>query len=493
MPDRPNILLVMGDHAVWSMIAGRSRINTPNLNRLAAEGLAFERSYTPVSVCCPARAMLATGSYPWHNGVFNQVHVPQSMNPDLRADVVTYAQRLQAVGYRTGYIGKWHASHIRGPLELGYDEYGGVRNDPDAPVPSRYRLPDDPAEFYGNHVAGFPPAVSGSKLVRWPGSEPFEMWAVDERPPEATHTHFLAERATAMIERFAARRGARSQPWHVEVHFPEPHDSYRPLREFLERYPDDEVELPPSYYLETFAGKPGMHEREAGLWSELTEADFVAGRRHFYAYCEQLDHYVGRILDALAASGQADDTIVVFASDHGDLVGAHRMFIKGWMPYEEGHRIPMVARWPGVIPVGSRTDALVQLHDWAHTFVAIGGAEPLPYAGGQDLTPILRNPHTATGPDSLLNVYYGGEFLYTQRILITRDYKYVFNGFDHDEFYDLVRDPHELHNLITHPAYRATIAAARDQLRERMHALEDPYSAGNRYGAPRYLPAEHPG
>lgn len=489
MAGRPNILLVMGDHAVWSMIAGRSGIRTPNLDRLAAQGLTFDRSYTPVSVCCPARAMLATGSYPWHNGVFNQVHVPQSMNPDLRPDVVTYAQRLGAAGYRTGYIGKWHASHVRGPLELGYDEFGGVRKDPDAPVPSRYRLPDDPAEYYGTYAAGYPNDFSDPKLLRWPGSEPFEMWATDERPPEATHMHFLSERARSMLERFATNTDATGQPWHLEVHFPEPHDSYRPLREYLERYPTEEIELPDSYYLETFAGKPGMHEREAGLWSELSEADFKAGRRHFYAFCEQLDHYVGQVLDALDASGHTDNTLVVFASDHGDLIGAHRMFIKGWMPYEEAHRIPMIARWPGVIPAGSRSDALVQLHDWAHTFVSIGRADALPYAGGTDLSPILRDPANTAGPESILNVYYGGEFLYTQRILIDRRYKYVFNGFDHDEFYDLERDPHELHNLITHPAYGDAVAATRDQLRERMSTLGDPYSAGNRYGAPRYLPA----
>lgn len=482
MPDRPNILLIMGDQAMWSMIAGRSPIRTPNLDRLAAEGLVFERSYTPVSVCCPARAMLATGSYPWHNGVFNQVHVPQSMNPDMRPGVVTYAQRLRASGYRTGYVGKWHASHVRGPRDFGYDEHGGVRHDPDAPVPIGYHLPKDPAEHYD--PSAYPARFSGAKTLSWPGSEPFEMWAVDERPPEATHTHFLAERATAMLNRLAVG----SDPWHLEVHFPQPHDPYQPLRQFLEHYSPDDVELPRSFYLETFAGKPGMHAREAGLWAELSEGDFRDGRRHYYAYCEQLDHYVGQVLDALEATGQADRTLVVFTCDHGDLVGAHRMFIKGWMPYEEGHRIPMIARWPGVIPAGSRSEALVQLQDWAHTFVAIASAEPLPHAGGKDLTPILRNPAGEAGPDAILNVYYGGEFLYTQRILISRDSKYVFNGFAEDEFYDLERDPDELHNVVEHPAYATRVAAARDQLRERMRALEDPYALGNRYAAPRYLP-----
>lgn len=99
---RPNIVLIMGDHATWDMVAGRSAARTPNLNRLAAEGLLFDRSYTPVSVCCPARAMLATDGYPWRSGIFDQVHVRQALNPDMRPDVATLAQKLRDAGYRTG-------------------------------------------------------------------------------------------------------------------------------------------------------------------------------------------------------------------------------------------------------------------------------------------------------------------------------------------------------------------------------------------------------
>lgn len=482
---QPNILLIMGDHATWDMVAGRSPARTPNLDRLAAEGLLFERSYTPVSVCCPARAMLATGGYPWRSGIFNQVHVPQSLNPDMRPDAVTFAAGLRDAGYRTGYLGKWHASWERGPLDFGYDEFGGVAN-PKAPYVQRHGLADE--DNYQLYRAQYAMCVSGQRTMHWPGTqEPFVMWATDEGPGEATHMHFLAERATQMIGRFGQNQVYRGQPWHLEVHFPEPHDPYTPLRRFVESYRADDIDLPRSYYLETFAGKPGMHTREAGLWAELDEDDVRDGRRHFYAYCEQLDHYIGRVLQAVETTGQSRQTLVVFASDHGDLLGAHRMFLKGWMPYEEAHRIPMIARWPGVITPGGRTDALVQLHDWAHTFLAAAGAEPLPYDDGADLSPLLIDP-AAAGRDSILNVYYGAEFLYTQRILISHRFKYVFNGFDADEFYDLERDPDELHNVINHPAYRSHVHQTREQLWEKMRQLGDPYAHGNRYGAARYLP-----
>lgn len=476
---RPNILLIVADHFT-AEAANEPQVRTPNLDRLAAEGLRFERAYTPVSVCCPARAMLLTGAYPWHNGVYTQVHVPQALSRDLKPDAVTYPERLRAAGYRLGYLGKWHASHLRGPLEFGFHVCGALSSTT-PPYMQRYDLPAD--ELYGPYQERFETKRSGERFVTWPGSSPFLMWACDDRPSEATYTHFLAERARRMLESFTEAGG----PWHLEVHFPEPHDPYTPLREFLEHYPADEASLPASYYEETFANKPRLLEREASLWSELGESDFLEGRRHFHAYCEQVDHYVGRILDALAKIGEGDNTLVIFTSDHGDMAGAHRLFIKGWMPYEEAHRIPLIARWPSVIAAGKRTDALVQLHDLSHTFCTVTGAEALPHANGLELTPLFQNPDL-TLREHLLSVYYGAEFLYTQRILIGRRTKYVFNGFDWDEFYDLGRDPSELHNVVDQDNYQDEVARCRAALWETMASFGDPYAAPNRYGAARYLP-----
>ena len=313
------------------------------------------------------------------------------------------------------------------------------------------------------------------------------MWAGRDAAPEDLYEHRLASAAIRTIREFAAGGAASGgAPWLVEVHFPQPHDAYLPIMQFLDGYRLEDIELPRSYYAETFEGKPGLLAREAACWAELSEEQFRQGLRHYYAYCEQLDHFVGMVLDALDATGQADRTLTVLGCDHGDMAGAHRMFIKGWMPHEETHRIPMAARWPTVIPAGSTTDELVHLHDWAHTFTALAGAAPLPYPDGRDLTPLLRDPAGWRGPDHLLSVYYGGEFLYTQRIAIGRRYKYVFNSFDRDEFYDLERDPGEVHNALDDAASADAVARTRDALWELMVRYGDPY-AGHRYGAGRYL------
>src|SRR4051812_25940290 len=123
---QPNILHLQSDQQQWATIAGRSACRTPNLNRLAAAGQLYERSYTPSAVCCPARAMLLSGAYHWHNGVYNQIHSAPSVHRDMNPDVVLYSQRLRDAGYRLGYVGKWHASWNRGPLDFGYHEAAGV-------------------------------------------------------------------------------------------------------------------------------------------------------------------------------------------------------------------------------------------------------------------------------------------------------------------------------------------------------------------------------
>ncbi len=269
------------------------------------------------------------------------------------------------------------------------------------------------------------------------------------------------------------------------------------MKKYYDRYDPRSIPVPANFH-DDFKGKPGLHRRESETWGKVSEDDVRASRAAYYAQVEQLDAQIGRLLDALDKTGQAENTMVVFTTDHGDMVGGHRMWIKGWIPYEECYRVPMIVRWPGRVRPGSRTRRLVQTHDLAHTYVAAAGAAAMPYADGRDLHPLFANPEAPGWADEILCAYYGGEFLYTQRMAITGRFKYVFNGFDFDELYDLENDPGEIRNQVDNPQYRAYA----DDMRERIYALMtragDPYGGGdqppggvgerpNRYGAPRYL------
>lgn len=487
---RPNILHIMSDQQQWATVAGRSICRTPNLDRLAREGMLFERSYTPSAVCCPARAMLLSGAYHWHNGVYNQVHSPPSVHRDMFPGVVLYSQRLREAGYRQGYVGKWHASYVRGPSDFGFDELAGVYGCDPALLrnvdlnPDRVEKPNEKLRLIAE------------RKMQWPGSEPFVMWGYHEGLVEATLEGYTAELAARMMTRFA--RG--SQPWHVEVHFIAPHDPYLPLKNYRDRYDARSIPVPKSFR-ENFEGKPGLHRRESESWGHITADDVRQSRARYYAYVEQLDASIGRVLDALDRTGQADNTLVAFTTDHGDMVGAHRMWIKGWIPYEECYRVPLIVRWPGHVKAGSSTNRLVQTHDLAHTYVAAAQARPLPYADGRALQPLFADPNDSNWRDQILCAYYGGEYLYTQRIAITDRFKYVFNGFDFDEMYDLEEDPDELRNVVNAPAYRKRVDDMRARMYEMMAGFHDPYgdspphystnprtNRGDRYDAPRYLP-----
>ena len=474
----------------WSAIANRSLCQTPNLNHLAAQGILFDRSYTASAVCCPSRAILCSGAYHWHNGVFNQIHSSPSVHRDMFPDVVTYSERLKEAGYTQGYVGKWHASFVRGPLEFGYNEIAaplgynsrllkGIDRNPD-------RVPQPTPAALQEHV---------DRWMSWPGSEPFSMWGYYDGREEDTQEYWVAENGIRMMKRFASA----ARPWHLEVQFVAPHDPYLPLKKYLDRYRDSKVGVPRSF-CDTFTGKPEFHKRESETWGQVTDEDYRQGRVHYYAFCEQVDTQIGRILSALNETGQEQNTLVIFTSDHGDMVGNHRMWIKGWIPYEECYRVPLIMRWPARIRPGLRSNGLVLIHDLAYTYVDVAGARPLPYHEGRSLLPLAESPERADWPDQILCAYYGGEFLYTQRIAITDRYKYVFNGFGLDELYDLKADPEEIHNVVAQPAYTDVTDDMRARLYELMEQFGDPFadpsphfsmpdsSPPNRYGAPRYLP-----
>lgn len=168
---RPNILHIMSDQQQWGCIANRNPAQTPNLNRLVREGMLFDRSYTPSAVCCPARAMILSGAYHWHNGVFNQIHSAPSVHRDMFPGVVLYSNRLKDAGYRMGWVGKWHASWTRCPADFGYEMAGVAGCDP--AILRKYDMNPDNVESPKRANTRHP-----LRMVQWPGDQPFPMWGI---------------------------------------------------------------------------------------------------------------------------------------------------------------------------------------------------------------------------------------------------------------------------------------------------------------------------
>jgi arylsulfatase A-like enzyme len=238
-------------------------------------------------------------------------------------------------------------------------------------------------------------------------------------------------------------------------------------------YDPDKIPLPENY-ADTMEDKPAVYRRMVQqLWSQLSERQVREAIAHYWGLCTMNDDVVGVLLDTLEEVGAAEDTFVLYCSDHGDQVGGHRLFLKGVLPFEESYHVPIVVRGLGVVDPGRTSDAFVTLCDFAPTFCEMAGAEPLVGTHGRSIVPLLGGETPDDWPQTFYGQFTGTEYYYTQRIVRDARFKYVFNGFDFDELYDLEKDPHEMTNLAQDPTYEEVKRRLVDALWEWVGKTED--------------------
>ena len=466
MTRRPNLLFLITDQQRADTIAQGGPCLTPNLQRLAREGASFARCYAPNPVCSPTRASLLTGLLPHAHGITDVTHAVPPTQADLAPGVELWTSRLKAGGYRVGYFGKWHVERSDELERFGVDEYE---------VDLRLK-------GLVSHRGPLEPRIE----VEQPGYRPFLLAGVTDEPASATREAHLVDRALAFLE------GAGDGPWALFVSTEAPHDPYVVPRELYERYDPADIELPASWD-DPLTDRPAVYRRIAATWRGLSEAQVREAIACYYAACSGVDDQFGRLLARIGGGRERDATYVVFTSDHGDYLGAHGLFLKGVAPFEEAYRVPLVVRGPGIAG-GRVVEEPVSLVDVGRTLVSlllgedIGGhgrdlsarlltdaadgrrapraapAQGAAQAGGDVARRLGAAPRAeepgggaaaaprAPVPDGLAYAEFHGQRLrYTQRIVWRGRYKYVFNGFDEDELYDLEADPHELVNLARRP------------------------------------------
>ncbi|QLG27609.1 sulfatase-like hydrolase/transferase [Halorarum halophilum] len=460
---RPNVLFVLTDQERYDYTAPDGPpVETPELDRLSRDGVRFERAYTPTSICSSARASLLTGLYPHNHGMVNNTHEADAIQPNLPPDLPTFGEGLADVGYRNTYLGKWHVGRDQTPDDFGFSYLGGS----DAHH-------DNIDSAFGEYRADMGVEVDEADLEDPIYTDDGSLVAAtDPVPVEATRPYFLAERTIEELRRAADA----DAPFFHRTDFLGPHHPYVVPEPYASMYDPDEIELPNSY-AETFDGKPQVHEnyvdyRGVREFGRETWAEVIAANRGFMTL---IDDQVGRVLNAIDDLGLTDDTVVAHASDHGDFVGGHRQFNKGPLMYEDTYHVPLQIRWPGVVESGSVDDVPVRLHDLMPTFLDVCDA-PIPDGlDARSLRPLLEGDRPDDWPEAVVSEYHGDEFgLYTQRMIHTGDYKYVFNSPDVDELYDLRDDPAELQNLIEHPDFEAVRRDLRERLVDWMHGTDDP-------------------
>lgn len=470
MPNRPNILIIMSDHERADVLDPAHPCPTPNATRLAQEGVQFTSAYTVSTHCCPSRASFMTGLYPSRHGVFNNVLTHTAIHRGLNEGVRCWSEHVAAAGYRMKYTGKWHISADERPADRGWEEFGTLTAVP----PERHETSWDmhPGPRDAETKGGLRDCVWVPR-DGWPDAL---LSAVSPKPSQETLEYRQTQDTVAMIRELAGG----DQPWCVNLGWVTPHDPYTVPVDYADLIDPDTVPLPPNFR-DDLSDRPALYTRQRRqLWDQVDEAGIRLSIARFWALCAMQDDFMGMVLQALEETGQADNTLVIRTSDHGDLLGEHGLFLKGVAPYEGSYHIPLLMRWPrGIANPGREIGSIARILDLAPTILDVAGAEPLPESHAQSLLPLLTGEEPDGQRKELFTQMNGVELYYSQRIMRVGRYKYIFNGFDFDELYDLEADPWERRNLIDEPSLdsvrRKLLARLWDYVRDTDDTIDNSY------------------
>lgn len=476
---RPNLLIFMTDHQRADTVLPEHPAITANLDKFVGESVAFTETFCPAPHCCPARATFHSGLYPTRSGVWNNICNGQALTRGLKEGVRLWSEDLADAGYRTAWSGKWHVSVLETPKDRGWQtELAVTGHKPSEHATSWQR--------YEQLAAKGESADRGEGQALRPGYGTYTMYGT--RAEGTSHDETIVARAIDCLPSLAGGDG----PWAMFVGVSGPHDPYVVPQKYIDLYDLDDVPLPASY-ADEMKDKPRIYQRmRQAVWDQMSEREIREGIRHFWAYCSYLDELFGRLLAALEATGQAKDTVVLYTSDHADYCGEHGLFAKGIPCFRGAYHVPAVVRWPaGAADAPRRVDELVSSADFAPTFLELAGIEADREFTGESLVPLLQGRRPDEWRDAVFTQCNGVELYFTQRSVMTKEHKYVFNGFDVDELYDLRRDPHEMQNL----ADRGDYADVKRDLVRRMwqFARREQDTAINSYvtvGLAPYGPAE---
>ncbi len=446
---RPNILIFMPDQTQGQAVLPGYPCLTPNVDRFASQGVMFTEAYCPAPHCCPSRASFMTGLYPSEHGIFNNVDTDTAIHANPYPGTKFFSETLRGAGYELDYSGKWHVARDITAQDAGWtNSYTAHTNKPKHGfVPGGER--QDRAWSKASAELSETGARNPGEVFRpgWGNTELYKTLPPQSSNPfGATETEYMPVLAgTEKLKRLASG----DRPWALMVSNSGSHDVYDVPKRFVDMYDPKSIELPPNFR-DTLEDKPRIYQRmRYQYWAQLSDDEVRKSILHYWAKTTMQDALFGLLLDALEKTGQAENTIVVYVSDHGDYGGAHGLWAKGVPSFREGYNIPCVIRWPqGIAHPGRQVDAFVSATDFAPTFLEAAGIPSSDLQmSGKSLLPWLQGETPANWRDAVFTQLNGVELYYTQRIVMTKDHKYVYNGFDYDELYDLKQDPHEMVNL----------------------------------------------
>ena len=440
--DKPNLLFLWTDEQRADTMAayGNTRFRVPAMNRLASQSVVFDRAYVTQPVCTPSRSSVMTGLWPHQSGCVRN-------NIPLKAETRTMPELLGDSAYRTGYMGKWHLGD-EVFAQHGFEEWKAMED-------GNYR------RFYSAGRDRNARSAYHHFLIRLgyqPGEEnDFSRNFATKLPVEHSKPSFLANEASNFVLQH------RAEPWMLYVNFLEPHMPFASALDDLH----SEAEAP----LKNFPGTPlgpepeWYRRRRSEVGQESAKLQRLA--RNYAGLCSLVDQALARILWTLEATGQAQNTIVVYTSDHGDMMGAHGLMAKQVM-YEEAMRVPLLVRAPFRQLKPHHVAQPVSHIDIAPTLMEMLGAK-VPDLPGRSLAPVLAG---GTRPGNFVFLEWtadkndSGEGPNGRTVVSPDGYKLVLYDTDRSLLFDHNKDPQELRNVYGKPEYAAVQAGLRKKIEE---------------------------
>ncbi len=459
---KPNILWICTDQQRFDTIGalGNPHVSTPNIDRLVAEGVAFTHAYCQSPICTPSRASFLTGQYP------STVHINGNGLESFPNHPPLITKLLADEGYDCGLIGKLHLASAYQRIEPRVDD--GYR-------------------FWQYSHAPRDDWPIGHNYADWVRDQGYSLNALSNSleglPAELHQTTWCIEKTMDFIREHP---GEHEQPWLASVNIYDPHPPFNPPTNYRDRF--DPAQMPGPLFapgdlaqqaklaavdFQSKAQDPSELDIKSPIvprsplnadWLDAQgggERDAKTLQAAYYAMIKLIDDQLGRLLDLLDETGQRENTVIIFMSDHGETLGDHGLIQKGCRFYEGLVRVPLIWSWPGHFPQGLRSDALVELTDIAPTLMELAG-QPVPeQMQGRSLLPILTGAQDPTQHRDFVRCEYYDALGLADGTYATmyRNERYkliVYHGHGLGELYDLIADPAEFHDLWDNEGYQAT-------------------------------------
>ena len=423
----PNVVFIITDDQRWDCLscAGHKYLKTPQMDRIANEGVRFANTFVTDSLCSPSRASFLSGVYAHTHGVRNNF----TEYPD---NLPSYPKALKSAGYTTAYVGKWHMGENNDEHRSGFDYWASHKGQ---------------GQYYGTE------------------------WNIQGKRQklDGYYTHIVTDLAVDWMK-------TAKQPFAIEIGHKAPHGIWVPEPKYAHAFDTMPVDRPPTATLPP--GTPDWVRKRIKTWhgidGPLYETnDYGVFRRSYLATLLSVDDAVGRVFDTLTALGELDNTVIAYAGDNGFLLGEHASIDKR-TAWEESMRIPLLMRYPELIATPHVVNEMVLNMDLAPSLVEIGGGVGFPKVTGLSFVPLLKGEHPADWRKSFLYEYnFEKEFPYTPNVRAVRtdDWKYIHypnGGANPDtekaELYHIAVDPLEANNLIDAPSSQPKLAELRNEL-----------------------------